>query len=327
MKAYDFQYGEHFLHEFGMIICNFGGSKGLETISNGSAITFNTVSTQNGSKHELTSTSYEECLETTIQICKNTCSGSASEILPHEFRELTRWLNRKKFLKFKILDEHYQDLYCEASFNISRIEFNGSLVGLELEVKTNRPFFLKEPVSIKVKTKKLYTWEKHKKTDDGGKGENTGEYVTSYDKDAYPEDGVKIYTDINIDTDNNINVESTHYYVLKKEENVASIFDASHEEGYIYPHTEITVLEDGDLKIHNLLEDRETYINNCTNGEVITMDYPIITTDNKEHNILNDFDWSFFRIANTYENRRNDLTTSLPCIIKVEYSPIVKVGL
>lgn len=327
MKAYDFQYGEHFLHEFGMIICNFGGSKGLETISNGSTITFNTVSTLNGSKHELTSAGYEECLETTIQICKNTCSGSASEILPHEFRELTRWLNRKKFLKFKILDEHYQDLYCEASFNISRIEFNGSLVGLELEVKTNRPFFLKEPVSIKVKTKKLYTWEKHIKTENGGKGESTGEYVTSYNKDTYPKDGVKKYTDIDIDTDTEVDVESTHYYVLIKDENVASIFDSSHEEGYIYPHTEITVLEDGNLKICNLLEDREIYITGCKANEVITMDYPIIQTDNSEHDILNDFNYNFFRIANTYENRRNDLVTSLPCIIKVEYSPIVKVGL
>ena len=327
MKAYDFQYGEHFLHEFGMIICNFGGSKGLETISNGSAITFNTVSTLNGSKHESTSAVYEECLETTIQICKNTCSGSTSEILPHEFRELTRWLNRKKFLKFKILDEHYQDLYCEASFNISRIEFNGSLVGLELEVKTNRPFFLKEPVSIKVKTKKLYTWEKYEKTDNDEKGVSTGKYATSYDRGAYPDDGVKIYSDIDIDADTEIDVKSTHYYVFTKEENVTSIFDSSHEEGYIYPHTEITVLEDGDLEICNTLENRKTCIDDCKSGEVITMDYPIIQTDNSEHDILNDFDYNFFRIANTYENRRNNIVTSLPCIIKVEYSPIVKVGL
>lgn len=327
MKAYDFQYGEHFLHEFGMIICNFGGSKGLETVSNGSVITFNSVSAQDGSRHEKTSAVYEENLETTIQICKNTCSGNASEISPHEFRELTRWLSRKKYLKLKILDEYYQDLYCEASFNISRIEFNGALVGLELEVKTNRPFLLKEPVNIKVQTKKLYTWEMFEKTDNGKKGESTGKYITSYDKNNYPEDGVKKYTDIDIDADTEVDVESIYYYVLTKEENVASIFDSSHEEGYIYPHTEITILEDGDLEIYNALEDRNTYIANCKTGEVITMDYPIIQTDNSEHDILNDFDYNFFRIANTYENRRNDIITSLSCIIKVKYSPIVKVGL
>lgn len=327
MKAYDFQYGEHFLHDFGMIICTFGGSKGLETISNGSVITFNTVSTLGGSKHELTSTTYDENLETTIQICKNPCSGGTSEISPHEFRELTRWLSRKKYLKFKILDEYYQDLYCEASFNVSRIEFNGALIGLELEVTTNRPFFLKEPVNIKVQTKKLYTWEKYEKTDNDEKGVSTGKYTTSYDREAYPDDGVKIYSDIDIDADTEVDVKSTHYYVFKKEENVASIFDISHEEGYIYPHTEITVLEDGDLNIYNALEDRNTYIARCKAGEVITMDNPIITTNNSEHDILNDFNWNFFRIANTYENRRNDLITSLPCVIKVEYSPIVKVGL
>ena len=201
-------------------------------------------------------------------------------------------------------------------------------------MKTNRPFALKDPVTIKVQTKKLYTWEKYKKTDNDEKGEYTGEYVTSYNKEAYPDEGVKVYKDIDIDADTDIDVKSSYYYVYKKEEDVASIFDESHEEGYIYPYTEITVLETPNddkksLIIHNALEDRDVCINGCEAGEVIIMDYPIITTTSDTHilNIQNDFNWNFFRVANTYENRRNDLTTSVPCIIKVKYSPIVKVGL
>ena len=154
MKAYDFQYGEHFLHDFGMMICNFG-EKGLDTISNGAQVSFNTVSVLGGSKHDMVSAQYEDCLETTIQICKNYCNGDVKEITSAEFRELTKWLSRKRFLKFKILDEDYIDLYFEAAFNISRIEIDGRLYGLELEVVTNRPFALKEPKIINIKNHQI----------------------------------------------------------------------------------------------------------------------------------------------------------------------------
>jgi hypothetical protein len=96
MKAYDFMYDNKNLSDFGFMICNFG-DKSLETVSNGSVITFNTVSSFGGSKHNLTSTQYENCLEATIQVCKNSCTSEVSEISVSEFRELTRWLNRKGF--------------------------------------------------------------------------------------------------------------------------------------------------------------------------------------------------------------------------------------
>lgn len=264
MKAFDFSYDGKSLSDFGFIICNFG-KKGLDTVSNGSQISFNTIKTLNGAKHEFVSSSYEDCLETTIQICKTPCNNDVMEMSSTEIRELTRWLNRKKFLKFKPISEEYIDLYFEASFNISRIELDGKCVGLELEVFTNRPFALKEPRIINIK---------------------------------------------------NLVQDGKH-----------SLNDISHEEGYIYPYTEITITQSGNLNIYNTIEDRSTYIANCVAGEVITMDYPIIQSSVSSHNIQNDFNWNFFRIANTFENSRNDLTISLPCSIKVEYSPIVKVGL
>ena len=264
MKAYDFEYGGHTLSSYGMILCSFG-DRGLETISDGSQVSFNTVSVLGGSKYELTSAIYEDCLETTLQICKTPCNNNAMELSDTEYRQLKRWLSRKRFLKFKILSESYIDLYFEAAFNISRIEIDGRLYGLELEVKTNAPHAFKEPRIINI---------------------------------------------------NNTEQDGKH-----------SINDISHEEGFIYPHTEIIVNQNGNLKIHNAIENRDTYIANCKKGEVITMDYPIISSSNSSHNIQNDFNWNFFRVANTFENSRNDLTISLPCSIKVEYSPIVKVGL
>lgn len=263
MKAYDFEYSGKKLSDFGMIICSFD-SKGLDT-TDGVRITFNTVPTMNGKKHELTNVQYEDCLETTIQVCKYSCSGDIQEISTSEHRKLTKWLSRNKFLKFKILDESNIDLYHEAIINVNKVEIEGKLIGLELNVSTNRPFALKEPVTIKIK--------------------NT--------------------------------VKNGRH----------SINDISHEEGYIYPHAEITVTQSGDLKIHNAIENRDTYIANCIAGEVITMDYPVIQSSISSHNIQNDFNWRFFRVANTFENSRNDLTISIPCDIKIEYSPIVKVGL
>lgn len=264
MKAFDFSYGNKNLSDFGFIICNFG-NKGLDTVSDGCQISFNTVSVYSGAKHELVSTQYEDCLGTTIQICKHSCDGGIQEITSTEHRNLTRWLNRKKFLKFKPLSEEYIDLYFEASFNISRIELDGRLLGFELEVITNRPFALREPRILKI--------------------ENT------------------------------------------EQDGKHSINDISHEEGYIYPHTEITINQNGNLKIYNAIENRDTIIKNCVAGEIITMDYPVIQSSISSHNIQNDFNWNFFRVANTFENSRNDLTISIPCSINVKYSPVVKIGL
>ena len=306
MKAFDFEFDGIKLSEKGFVICSFN-SKGIETLSNGSVVTFNTVPTLNGSKYELTNVTYEDCLETTIQICKTTCSGNTSEIFPHEFRELTRWLSRKNFLKFKILDDGYHDLYYESKIDISRIEMDGKLVGVELNITTNRPFALKEPETISVQTKKLYIWEEYDLTDSNEMGEFTGRHATSHNRNLYPDNGVF----------------GGYFYIYKEETNAASIFDVSHEEGYIYPYTEIIIGNIDDVAV----EDRNTYIANCVSGEIITMDYPIIKTSEASHNIQNDFNWNFFRVANTYNNRRNDLTTSLPCTIKIKYSPIVKVGL
>lgn len=265
MKFYDFQYDGLNLSDMGYMTCYFG-TKGLETITNGSQIVFNTVSTLNGAKHELLSSQYNECLTSTFQICKNPCYDKDLEISTSDFLDLTSWLNRKEFHKFKFLKDDYLDLFFEATFNINRIEINGKLYGLELNMVTNRPFALQENNKIIIKT----------------------------------------------DVANS-----------KK-----SFNDISNEEGIIYPSImKITMLASGNLSITNELDNnRTTTIKNVVKDEVITMKYPIISSSIASHKIQNDFNWKFFRIANTFKNKKNDLIISLPCNIEIIYNPVIKIS-
>lgn len=264
MNACDFEYDGVSLSDMGYILCQFD-SDSMQTVPGGSQIAFRTVSTLQGGRHELTGSAYEECLNATLQICKDPEIHENLEINADELQELMRWLNRRGFHKFKLLDDEYINLYFEASFNISRIEINGKLSGLELAMTTNRPFAMREPRDIIIST-----------------GPGGG---------------------------------------------LAAIYDISDEEGFLYPYMEITVLEDDCLDIRNKSEDRLTRIENCKKGEVITLDYPIIKTSLQSHKIEQDFNWNFFRIANTFNNRLNELEISLSCEIKIRYSPVVKAGI
>lgn len=108
-----------------------------------------------------------------------------------------------------------------------------------------------------------------------------------------------------------------------------TIMDKSDNIGYIYPKIEIKCKSNGDLHLHNSIEDRTTYIKNCTQNEIITFDeYMNIDSSNDIHKLYNDFNFVFFRIANTYDNKKNIISVDIPCEITIEYHPIVKgVGL
>lgn len=266
MSVYDFEYDDQKLSDLGYMICSFG-SKGIQTVSGGSNLTFNTVSTRKGEKYELTSAEYGDCLETTFQICKNVCEDEDMEISFNEFRELMVWLNRKEFHILQFIDDNddYSDIYFEASFNVNRIEFDGALYGLELNMKTNRPFALHEPMFVALETSEA--------------------------------------------------------------NETRQIINSSDEEGFLYPHMEITAKESGDLSINNKTEERNMYIGNCEAGEKITLNYPIIQSSLDTHKIQNDFNWNFFRLVRTFKSGVNKIEISLPCEIKMTYSPIVKFGI
>lgn len=108
---------------------------------------------------------------------------------------------------------------------------------------------------------------------------------------------------------------------------VPKIFsDMSDDVGFIYPNVRITCNANGNLSIYNELLDCTTTINGCKVGEVISLDGDVqfISTSYSNHDICNDFNYEFFKIGNTINTRNNRITVSLPCEIKITYSPIIK---
>ena len=265
-KAYDFEYDGKNLSDFGYMICDFD-KKSKEVVSNGSKITFMTAKIYGGTKTEPTGIQYDTFLEGKFCICNNPCRESNMSMTMDEVRLLSRWLNRKEDLKFKLLNDDYMKVYFEGSFNIELVLYGGVVYGLELTFKSNRPYALAEEKTFYIKNKEL-----------------NGEHL---------------------------------------------LYDLSDDVGHIYPKMIIHVEQDGDLKIINHVEDngRLTLIKNCKAGEEIHMDYPMIDTSDSTHAIQNDFNWNFFRIANTFRNNINKIIVSLPCSIEIRYSPIVKIGL
>lgn len=114
------------------------------------------------------------------------------------------------------------------------------------------------------------------------------------------------------------------------------LYDHSDEAGYIYPeNVEIEILENGNLAIHNSLDDEDVIVNNCVSGEILTLNgkYKILTSNMGHPNLYNDFNYHFLKVINTYDEcdendsySKNIFTVSLKCRISFSYSPIAKIG-
>lgn len=270
MKALDFQYDDLFLSDFGCIICTFDDSHSPETISMGSEITFTKSAVSNGKRYMITDASYDSCVETEFSICKDPdlCFNYEDQFFTlEEQRDIMRWLNRTEMCRFSLLDDEHVDMFYEGSFNVSKIELNGEVIGMSLSFQSNRPFALSLDVSYRFR-------------------------ITS-DK---------------------------NYYIIQ---------DTSDEIGYDYPDVTINLLESGDLTITNSFDGRQTIIKNCVNGETITMKNMVIETTNNAHKatIMNDFNFRFPQIHNSYKKARNKYTFSLKCSVVMTYRPVRKVGM
>jgi len=270
MNAIDFQYDDLYLSDFGYMICTFDSGNSPETISMGSEITFTQSPVSNGRRFMITSASYDSCIEAEFSICKDPEYFIDYEdrfFTIEEQQELMRWLNRTEMCKFAPVEDDRIDIFYEGSFNLSKIELNGDVIGMSLHFISNRPF---------------------------GFG-----------------------TDI------------THDFSVLPGANTYIIRDASDEIGYTYPSVKIKINVSGDLTIKNDFDGRQTIIKNCVNGETITMKNMIIESSDSNHQktIMNDFNFLFPRICNSYDKVDNKFEFSLSCDVEMVYQPIRKVGI
>lgn len=141
----DFEYDGIRLSDYGYMVCTFDGGS-MTTVENGSQLTFNTVPIKNGELNLLTGTNYSSSIEANFQICKIDTQFSREDMVfsEDEIREMMRWLNRKQYHKFRILDQDYYDWYYEGSFNISKIEIGARVCALDLTFMSNQPFARQE---------------------------------------------------------------------------------------------------------------------------------------------------------------------------------------
>jgi len=104
------------------------------------------------------------------------------------------------------------------------------------------------------------------------------------------------------------------------------ITDQNDEIGVFYPDLTIVCGSNGELSLTNETTGREFKIEHCTKDEVITQhgDVMLLTSSNERHDIANDFNYEWMALENTFDERENVITASLPCDVTVRYRPIWK---
>lgn len=150
MRAIDFEYDGTLLSDYDFIICKFDYASGADVVDAGSNITFNTISRDKGKSNLLTGTRYDERIQASFDICKNPDLFTDMEISNDEYRDIFRWLNRREFLKFRIVDEDSDDDLCyyNASFNVDKINIHETLYGMRLTMETDSTFGYGEEESV-----------------------------------------------------------------------------------------------------------------------------------------------------------------------------------
>ena len=270
MYACDFEYDGVKLSDLGYIVCEFNGDNGVETANAGSEITFITVPTHSGKRYRTTGTKYDKCLSTSFQICKDPEKYNENEmsITDDEFRELSRWLNRRDYRWFHkdIGDQLYDQPWVRASFNLTKIDIGKVTYGAELSMVTDAPF---------------------------GYGE-----------------------------------EQTATLSFAAGALSQTFTDPSDEIGDTYPDMTITCGSSGNLTLSDDVTGCSMEISNCVSGEVLTIsgETMTISTSSTTHNatLADDFNYIFFRFGNTFGNRTNTITSSMPCNVVMTFRPIIK---
>ncbi len=148
MQMIDFEYNGEKLSDRNFILCSFDGA--TEDIEVANQISINQVKAPNSNKSMAVGASYDDNLSRPFSICKNICDDNDDLALSDaELNGIMRWLNRKRFCKFKPIydDGSFENVYFNATFNIGLVKVGGNIVGLNLTLNTDAPFGFVEPLT------------------------------------------------------------------------------------------------------------------------------------------------------------------------------------
>lgn len=101
----------------------------------------------------------------------------------------------------------------------------------------------------------------------------------------------------------------------------------SDEIGFITPDMIIKCNADGTVKFINELNGSTIEIRNCVQDEIITVSGGgmFLESTNKQHMLYNDFNYSFLKIGQTDETKKNTIKClGIPTELTISYRPIVK---
>lgn len=149
MRMIDFEYNGQRLSDFGMIPCLIDSSSdtAVEVANN---VVINKIRAPNTYKYLAAGYSYEDVLTVNFQTCKSGCDMMHTSITDVEINRMMRWLNRKRYCKFKpiYIDGYFGDVYYEGTFNVKPIVIGKNIVGLDLTFSTNAPYGFLEPINF-----------------------------------------------------------------------------------------------------------------------------------------------------------------------------------
>lgn len=164
MVMTDFVYDNKRLSDFGCMVAYLNTAP-PSLVPMGSVLTLNVTKNISTQKNLISGTSYEEPVTATFDIVKSTCNNRNSNnnknsndnnniyFSDAELNHFMRWLNRKKYFKFKPIysDDEFPSLYYYGTFTaISLITVGGHAAGLTVTFTANSPFGYTDDTELKI---------------------------------------------------------------------------------------------------------------------------------------------------------------------------------
>ena len=155
MYATNFEYDGEKLSDYGLMICSFGDSGGVESVLSGADITFTQKKPSGSPYFNLYSAQYETMYSTTFQVCRNPCYNiyeyDDMYLSMEEVSSVQRWLSRKEYHKFKIYQDYFNEIFWNATFTCKQINLGGYVLGLELTLYTDAPYAYRDEIELEYK--------------------------------------------------------------------------------------------------------------------------------------------------------------------------------